>query len=137
VAEREARLRAVSGSPFEDLYGFSRAIRVDDRVWVAGTAPVWPDGSCPDDPGLQMRRCCEIVAEALAGVGADLADVVRTRMFITTPEIQDEVGEVHKEFFGAARPAATMVVVRALLDPRWVVELEAEAIATHGAAEDA
>lgn len=124
------RRRAASSSPFEDRYGFSRAVRVGERVWVAGTAPVWPDGSCPADPGAQMRRCCEIVAGALAEVGAGPADVVRTRMFITDPAVQDAVGRVHLEFFGTARPAATMVVVGGLLDPRWLVEIEAEAITT-------
>lgn len=122
------RLRAASSSPYEDRYGFSRAIRVGARVWIAGTAPVFPDGSCPADAAAQMRRCCEIVAGALADVGATPNDVVRTRMFITDPAVQDAVGQVHLESFGAARPAATMVVVSALLDPRWLVEIEAEAV---------
>ena len=79
-----------------------------------------------------MRRCCEIVATALEELGGTLDDVVRTRMFVTDPGIADAVGEVHREFFGDARPAATMVVVAALLDPRWVVEMEAEAEAEIG-----
>lgn len=124
------RRRAGSSSPYEDRYGFSRAVRLGARVWVAGTAPVFPDGSCPADAAAQMRRCCEIVAGALADVGAASNDVVHTRMFITDPAVRDAVGQVHLEFFGAARPAATMVVVSALLDPRWLVEIEAEAVVT-------
>jgi enamine deaminase RidA (YjgF/YER057c/UK114 family) len=121
------RQRARSASPFEERYGFSRAIRAGDRVIVGGTAPIWPDGSCDPDPASQARRCLEIIAAALAELGADPADVVRTRMFVTDAAAADAVGAVHREFFAEARPAATMVIVAALLDPRWVVEIEAEA----------
>jgi enamine deaminase RidA (YjgF/YER057c/UK114 family) len=117
-----------SGSPFEPTIGFSRAVRVGDRVLVSGTAPVGPDGSCPDDVGLQARRCLEIIETALQQAGASLADVVRTRMFLTDAADADAVGRVHGEAFGEVRPAATMVVVAALLDPRWKVEIEAEAV---------
>lgn len=119
--------RARSGSPFEGRYGFCRAVRAGDRVIVSGTAPIWPDGSCDPDPAAQARRCCEIVVAALEELGARAGDVVRTRMFVTDREIADAVGEVHGEFFADAEPAATMVVVSGLLDPRWVVEIEAEA----------
>ena len=122
------RVRIGSGSPFEPTIGFSRAVRVGDRVVVSGTAPVWPDGSCAEDVGLQARRCLEIIATALAEAGAGLGDVVRTRMFLTSADDADAVGAVHGEVFGAVRPAATMVVVVALLDPRWKVEIEAEAV---------
>ena len=121
------RRRAGSDSPFERRYGFSRAVRAGDRVVVSGSAPIWPDGSCDPDPRAQARRCCEIIVAALAEVGAGAADVVRTRMFVTDAAHADAVGEVHREFFGPAAPAATMVVVAGLLDPRWVVEIEAEA----------
>lgn len=121
------RKRAGSDSPFERRYGFSRAVRVGERVVVSGSAPIWPDGSCDPDPRAQARRCCEIIVAALAEVGAGAADVVRTRMFVTDAAHADAVGEVHREFFGPAAPAATMVVVAGLLDPRWVVEIEAEA----------
>ncbi len=94
---------------------------------VSGTAPIWPDGSCDPDPGAQARRCCEIIVAALEELGAGTAEVIRTRMFVTDPEVADAVGAVHGEFFGEAAPAATMVVVSSLLDPRWVVEIEAEA----------
>ncbi len=117
-----------SGSPFEAQVGFSRAVRVGDRVLIAGTAPIWPDGSCLPGAADQALRCCEIIAAALAEAGAGPADVVRTRIYLTSPEDAGEVGSVHAVYFGAARPAATMVVVAALLDPRWRVEIEAEAI---------
>jgi enamine deaminase RidA (YjgF/YER057c/UK114 family) len=120
--------RITSGSPFEPTIGFSRALRVDDRVWVSGTGPVWPDGSCPDDAGAQARRCFEIIVAALAEAGARTEDVVRTRMFLTSVADADAVSAVHGELFAAIRPAATMVVIAALLDPRWRVEVEAEAL---------
>ena len=123
------RRRITSGSPFEHLIGFSRAVRVGDRVVVSGTGPVVPDDTTfPDDAGAQARRCFEIIAAALAEAGALLADVVRTRMYVTSVESADAVGAVHAEIFGYVRPAATMVVVSALLDPDWKVEIEAEAI---------
>jgi enamine deaminase RidA (YjgF/YER057c/UK114 family) len=122
------RQRVPSSSPFEPSIGFSRAVRVGDRVLVSGTAPVFPDGSCPDDVALQARRCFAIIESALAEAGASLNDVVRTRMFLVDPSDADAVGAVHGEVFGDVRPAATMVAVSALLDPRWKVEIEAEAV---------
>jgi enamine deaminase RidA (YjgF/YER057c/UK114 family) len=122
------RQRISSGSPFEPTIGFSRAVRVGDRVLVSGTGPVWPDGSCPDDVAAQTRQCFEIIAAALSEAGAVIDDVVRTRMFITSAGDGDAVGAVHGERLGQIRPAATMVVVAALLDPRWKVEIEAEAV---------
>lgn len=122
------RQRITSGSPFEVTIGFSRAVRVADRVVVSGTAPIWPDGSCDPDPGAQARRCLDIISIALADAGASMSDVVRTRMFLTDGRHADAVGRAHGEAFGDVRPAATMVVVAALLDPRWHVEIEAEAI---------
>ncbi len=115
-------------SPYEGRYGFSRAVRVGGTIHVAGTAPVWPDGSVDPDPAVQARRCWSIVGQALLDVGASLDDVVRTRMYVTSPDVADAVGEVHGEVFLRARPAATMVVVAGLLDPRWQVEVEAEAV---------
>ena len=124
-----ARRRLIaSGSPYEERIGFSRAVRVGDRVLVSGTAPVWPDGSCPDDAGVQARRCLEIVEQALAEAGASLADVVRTRQYIVRREDADAVSNAHGECFSRVRPASTMVLVAGLLDPRWRVEIEAEAI---------
>ena len=124
----EERRRVSSESPFENRFGFSRAIRVGRRVLVSGTAPIWPDGHCDPDPGAQARRCCALISTALAELGAGPADVTRTRMLITDPEVAGAVGAVHREFFAAAAPAATMVVVAGLLDSRWVVEIEAEAM---------
>lgn len=124
-----------SGSPFENRYGFSRAVRIGDRILVAGTAPIWPDDFVDPDPGAQARRCLEIMLEALRGAGGAAADVVRTRMFITDAGIADAVGEAHGEIFGEIRPAATMVVVEGLLDPRWLVEMELEAMLSGRAAD--
>jgi enamine deaminase RidA (YjgF/YER057c/UK114 family) len=117
-----------SGSPFEPRIGFARATRVGDRIYVSGTGPIWDDGSFDDDPGAQARRCLEIVVAALEDLGGTPDDVVRTRIYLTDPADIDAVGPVHAEFFGAARPAATAVVVAGLLDSRWKVEIEAEAI---------
>jgi enamine deaminase RidA (YjgF/YER057c/UK114 family) len=126
------RRRASSISPFEKRFGFSRAVRVGDRVLVSGTAPIWPDGSCDPDPAAQAQRCFAIILEALREVGADAADVVRTRMFIVDPNDAEAVGSAHREAFGEAAPTASMVVVARLLDPRWKVEIEAEAISGGG-----
>ncbi|MFN2595125.1 MAG: RidA family protein [Actinomycetota bacterium] len=121
-------IRVSSGSPYERSLGFSRAIRVGDRVLVSGTAPVFPDGGCPVDVGEQTKRCLVIIGEALTQAGAGLSDVVRWRAYLTDPQDSEAVGSVTAEVFKGAPPAATMVVVAALLDPRWKVEIEAEAI---------
>ncbi|HXT22717.1 MAG TPA: RidA family protein [Thermoanaerobaculia bacterium] len=119
--------RVRSGSPYEQRYGFCRALRRGRRIEVAGTAPIpRPGEPLAADAYRQMLRCGEIAAEALAKLGARPQDVVRTRMFITDPADADEVGRAHREVFGAAEPVATMVVTR-LLDPGWKVELEVEA----------
>jgi enamine deaminase RidA (YjgF/YER057c/UK114 family) len=122
-----SRLTFSSGSPFEPRVGFSRALRIGSRVLVAGTAPVWADGSCDPDPEAQARRCLEIIVAALAEAGATPGDVVRTRMFITDAGDAEAVGRAHAEVFADVRPVATMVVVAGLLDSRWKVEIEAEA----------
>jgi enamine deaminase RidA (YjgF/YER057c/UK114 family) len=125
--EDDGRVRVRSGSPFEDAIGFSRAVRVGNRVLVSGTAPIWPDGSCSPDPELQAERCFEIIAAALAEAGASPAQVVRTRMYLTDGADAEAVSRAHRRAMGGARPAATMVLVAGLLDPRWKVEIEAEA----------
>jgi len=122
------RQRISSGSPYEPVIGFSRAIRAGDRVLVSGTAPIWPDGSCDPDPGRQAERCIEIIGEALREAGASLEDVVRTRTYLVARADAEAVGAAHGHAFGAIRPASTMVVVAALLDERWRVEMEAEAV---------
>lgn len=117
-----------SGSPWEPVIGFSRAVRIGDRVLVSGTAPIWPDGNVDPDPKEQARRCLEIILAALAEAGAGPDDVVRTRTYLTDTAYADPVGKAHGEVFGTVRPASTMVVVAALLDERWKVEMEAEAV---------
>ncbi|HJS71136.1 MAG TPA: RidA family protein [Acidimicrobiia bacterium] len=117
-----------SGSPFEPTVGFSRAVAVDGRILVAGTAPIWPDDFVDPDPANQARRCLEIMFTALSEAGGDPADVVRTRMFITDAAHANAIGEAHGEVFAEIRPVSTMVVVKGLLDPRWVVEMELEAV---------
>jgi enamine deaminase RidA (YjgF/YER057c/UK114 family) len=123
-------LNISSGSPYEPSIGFSRAVRVGDRVLVAGTAPVWPDGQVDPDPATQARRCLEIILDALYQAGARASDVVRTRTYLTDASYADPVGRAHGEVFGQVRPASTMIVVAGLLDVRWKVEIEAEAIVT-------
>ncbi len=127
-----SRRHVSSASPFESTIGFSRAVRVGNRVIVSGTAPIWPDGTCDPDPEVQARRCLEIIDAALLEAGARMDDVVRTRMFITRAEHAGAVGRAHGAVFADVRPAATMVVVAGLLDPRWCVEIEAEAIVGSG-----
>lgn len=122
-----ARRLISSGSPYEARIGFSRAVRAGDRVVVSGTAPVWPDGEVDPDPYLQTRRCIDIVLEALTEAGAGPGHVIRTRVFLTDASDWEEVGRALGETFSEIRPASTMVVVKELLDPRWRVELEAEA----------
>jgi enamine deaminase RidA (YjgF/YER057c/UK114 family) len=130
---RDDLTRISSGSPFEPTIGFSRAVRLGDRVLVSGTGPVPPPGErCPEDAAAQARRCFAIVETALGEAGATLEDVVRTRMYITDVADADAVGAAHGALFGAVRPAATMVVVAGLLDPAWRVEVEAEAVVRTG-----
>ena len=122
------RERASSGSPFEEQFGFSRAIRVDDRIIVAGTGPIEEDGTTtPGGAAEQAARCCELIVRAIEQLGGSAKDVVRTRMFLTDIDQQDAVGAVHARYFGEARPAATMVGVATLCRPEWIVEIEAEA----------
>jgi enamine deaminase RidA (YjgF/YER057c/UK114 family) len=121
------RLNVRSGSPFEDAIGFSRAVRLGDRVVVSGTAPVWPDGSVDPDPKTQARRCIEIALRALGEAGAKAEDVIRTRTYLVDASDAEAVGQAHSEVFSGIRPASTMVVVAGLLDPRWKVEIEMEA----------
>jgi enamine deaminase RidA (YjgF/YER057c/UK114 family) len=123
------RRRVSSGSPFEPVIGFSRAVRDGRVVAVSGTAPVMPDGGDPPpDAYGQARRCLEIIAVALEQAGARLEDVVRTRTYLVRASDWEDVGRAHGEVFGEIRPASTMVVVKELLDPRWLVEFEADAI---------
>ena len=123
------RKRVASGSPYEPVIGFSRAVVAGRHIAVSGTAPVMPDGGEPPaDAYGQAKRCLEIIGAALAEAGASFAHVVRTRTYLVDAVDWEEVGRAHGEVFSEVRPASTMVVVAGLLDPRWRVEMEADAI---------
>lgn len=132
MSERGTTERQVisSGSPLEAKVGYSRAVRVGDRVVVAGTAPQSPDGRVDPDPEAQARRCLDIIGQALAEAGASFDDVVRTRLYLVDAGDFDAVGRAHHERFGDIRPVCTGLVVKALLDPAWKVEIEVEAVIT-------
>jgi enamine deaminase RidA (YjgF/YER057c/UK114 family) len=116
-------------SPYEERYGFARAIRVGDVIRVAGTAPVPEPGEDAVSGAYdQMRRCVDIARRAVEALGGDLGDTVRTRMYIVDPTDADDIGRAHHEAFGVARPASTMVVVAGLLDPTWRVEIEVDVV---------
>jgi enamine deaminase RidA (YjgF/YER057c/UK114 family) len=116
-------------SAFADVVGYSRAVAVDNHVFVAGTAPVMPDRSAPPaDPYLQAKRCLEIIVEALAELGAKPEHVVRTRIYLLHADDIEEVGRAHGDVFRDAKPVTTALIVGGLLDPRWLVEIEAEAV---------
>jgi enamine deaminase RidA (YjgF/YER057c/UK114 family) len=121
-----------SGSAFEERVGYSRAVRVGNRVLVAGTAPIMPgDEDPPSGAYEQAKVCLQIVERALHEAGAKLDDVVRTRIYVTTAASIGDVGRAHAEAFGNARPATTGIVAQ-LLDPRWLVEIEVEAVILPG-----
>ena len=123
------RRHVSSGSPYEPVIGFSRAIVAGNHVSVAGTAPIMPDDAEPPaDVYGQAKRCLEIIVEALREAGASASDVVRTRTYLVDVADWEEVGRAHGEVFADVRPASTMVVVTGFLDPRWKVEMEADAI---------
>jgi enamine deaminase RidA (YjgF/YER057c/UK114 family) len=123
------RQRISGHSPYEPVFGFSRAIVAGDRVLVAGTAAVPPGGAPPPSGAyLQARLCLDLIGAALAQGGATFADVVRTRMYITDASHWEEVARAHGEIFAEIMPVATAVVVAGLLDPAWLVEIEAEAV---------
>jgi enamine deaminase RidA (YjgF/YER057c/UK114 family) len=123
-----SRTNISSGSPFEPIIGFSRAVRSGNHVFVAGTAPVWPDGAVDPDPLAQARRVWEIALAALAEAGGGPEHVVRTRIFMADTSVQDAAMQAHGECFADIRPASTMLYVAALLDDRWLLEVELDAI---------
>ena len=112
-------------SPYEPVIGFSRAVRIDNHVHVSGTGPVGADDK---DVAEQTDQCLTLIAAALKQAGSSIEHVYRTRMFLTHVEDWETVGRVHGKFFSLTRPAATMVVIKELLDPRWRIEIEADAI---------
>lgn len=122
--------RAFSQAPWESQIGYCRALRAGRHIYVTGTAPVADDGGvfAPGDAYAQARRCIELIGRALRELGADLANVVRTRMFVTEIPRWPEFGRAHKEFFGAHPPATTMVEVKSLIHPDMLIEIEAEAV---------
>lgn len=119
-----------SGSPYEPTIGISRAVRAGSIVTVAGTAPLGPDGRTVGrgDPAAQARRCLEIIGSALAGAGASLRHVVRTRILLIRIEDWQAVAGVHGEFFRDIRPVNTIMQVGRFIDPDWLVEVEADAV---------
>ena len=120
--------RVSSASAYESLVGFSRAVRRGSRIVVSGTAPLDPDGETViGDAYDQAKRCYEIILEAIESLGGTVEDVVRTRMYVIDAADWEGVGRAHGEFFRDVYPASTLVVVKGLLDPRWKVEIEAEA----------
>jgi enamine deaminase RidA (YjgF/YER057c/UK114 family) len=125
-----SRQHVSSGSPYEPRLGISRAVRSGRFIAVAGTAPIGPDGKTvgKGDPAAQVRRCIEIVRNALEQSGANLSDVIRTRILLTRIEDWESVGQVHGEFFGNIRPANTVMQVTRFIDPDWLVEIEADAL---------
>jgi enamine deaminase RidA (YjgF/YER057c/UK114 family) len=122
------RRNITSGAAIEDRIGYCRAVVANGHVFVSGTAPIMPgDADPPADAYGQAKRSLEIVEQALAEAGATLGDVVRTRIYVTRRELIDEVGRAHGEAFGEVRPACTGIVAD-LLDPRWLVEIEVDAL---------
>jgi enamine deaminase RidA (YjgF/YER057c/UK114 family) len=126
---QDRRKRVSSGSPFEALVGFSRAVKAGEIIAVAGTAPLGPDGKTigVGDAAVQARRCLEIARDALRELGADLQHVYRTRTMLTSIDDWEAVARVHGEFFGDVRPASTIVEVSRFIDPEWLVEFEVDA----------
>ena len=122
------RQRISSGAPMEPTIGYSRAIRVGNQVWVSATAAIWPDGHVDPDAAVQADRCLEIIEAALSEAGATLRDVVRTRIYLVDRADVDAVGAAHGRAFGDVRPATGVIIVSGFIDPRWRVEIEADAI---------
>ena len=124
------RQNVSSGSPYEPIIGFSRAVRIGNTIAVGGTAPIGADGMTAGvgDPAAQTRRCIEIIKTAIEKAGGKLENVIRTRVFLTRQEDWELIGRAHGEAFGEIRPASTMAVVKALLNDEWLVEIEADAI---------
>jgi len=123
------RRKVSSGSPYEPVIGFSRALRAGHHVAMGATAPIMPDGGePPEDAYGQAKRCLEIVLAALEEAGASTADVVRTRCFFTVLEDWEEIARAHGDVFGDVRPASSFILVEGFIEPRWKVEIEADAI---------
>jgi enamine deaminase RidA (YjgF/YER057c/UK114 family) len=126
VTERRVFL---TGRRWEALVGYARAVRVGPAIEISGCAPTASDGSTvgQGDVYLQARQCLRVIEEALAGVGAGLEDVTRTRIFTTVPRRWRQIGRAHSEVFGAIKPVTALIGVRGFLDPKWLIEIEASA----------
>jgi enamine deaminase RidA (YjgF/YER057c/UK114 family) len=123
------RIRIGSGAPWEATVGYSRAVRVGQQVFVAGTTATDATGAVVGATAYeQARQALRNIESALERCGAQMADVVRTRMYVVNIEDWEEIGRAHGEVFGAIRPAATMVEVRRLIDPAMLLEIEVDAI---------
>jgi enamine deaminase RidA (YjgF/YER057c/UK114 family) len=123
------RRRIAGHAPMEAVFGYSRAVVAGSHVYIAGTAPIPADGTDPPESVYeQARLCLEIVLGALERAGARAEDVVRTRLYVVDADEFEEVGRAHGEVFGEIRPATAGIVVKGLLDPRWRVEIEADAV---------
>jgi enamine deaminase RidA (YjgF/YER057c/UK114 family) len=130
VAERNGRKCVSTGSQWEPVVGYSRAVRTGDFIFVTGTLGLEPDGRYAPTPKAQARRALEIIIAAIEALGGKVSDVVRTRIYVTDIEHWREVGEAHSEFFESIRPATTMVQVARLIDTEAMVEIEADAFIT-------
>ncbi len=127
-----SRQKVSTGTPWEPLVGYSRAVRVGNQVWVSGTTATDAAGNLvgADDPAAQTKQILDNVASALARVGASMNDVVRTRISVTDISRWEEVGRAHGAVFGDIRPATAMVEVSRLIDPAMLVEIEVDALIT-------
>lgn len=127
------RINVSSGSPYEAPIGFSRAVRIDNIIAVAGTAPIAPDGStsAPGDAYNQTRRCIDIMKKAIEDAGGRLENVIRTRIFITDVSLWKEAARAHGEYFTEIKPACTFVEVKGLIKDDWLVEMEADCVLIH------
>jgi enamine deaminase RidA (YjgF/YER057c/UK114 family) len=132
TSERNGRRYASTGSPWEPIVGYSRAVRTGPTITVTGTVGLGPDGKFAAGAAAQTRRALEIIQAAIEALGGKLTDIVRTRIFVTDISQWEAVGKVHGEILGGIRPATTMVQVAKLIEDRALVEIEADAIVLGG-----
>jgi enamine deaminase RidA (YjgF/YER057c/UK114 family) len=130
ISDMAEKKLVFTGAKWESIVAYCRAVRVGQHIAVSGSAPVGADGELvgPGDPYLQAKRCIEIIAAALADVGADLSDVVRTRMFVTDISLWEEFARAHQEVFADVTPATSMVEISRLIGDGMLIEIEADAI---------